>query len=142
VAQAALETGWGRYIIRGADGRNSHNLFGIKALRDWNGPTVAVTTLEYESGVPVRRVQPFRVYESLDASFGDYLEFLKTSPRYESALSVAGQPEAFLRGLQAAGYATDPAYAQKILTIMDGDMLRRGLATAPPTGNGDIAEAA
>lgn len=118
LAQSALETGWGRHVPRHADGRSSFNLFGIKADRSWEGDKVAVGTLEYRNGVAQREQAKFRAYESPAESFIDYVAFLRRNPRYRGALaSTTG--EDFIRGLQQAGYATDPSYASKILGIRD-----------------------
>jgi len=118
VAQSALETGWGRQVIRADDGSSSHNLFGIKAGDNWRGPAATVRTVEYRDGVAALERASFRVYDSFADSFDDYVDLLTGSPRYRAALDSAGDSGAFLRGLQAAGYATDPAYAQKILGIL------------------------
>ena len=117
IAQAALETGWGRNAIRSGDGANSHNLFGIKADQRWSGERVTVPTLEFEGGVPVRRQAAFRAYGSFEESFRDYADFIQSNPRYQGALA-AQDGRAYLAGLQEAGYATDPKYAEKIGDIM------------------------
>ncbi len=118
LAQSALETGWGKHVPRHADGRSSFNLFGIKADRSWEGDKVSVGTLEYRNGVAQREQARFRAYESPAESFIDYVAFLRRNPRYRGALaSTTG--EDFIRGLQQAGYATDPGYASKILGIRD-----------------------
>ncbi|HEB78236.1 MAG TPA: flagellar assembly peptidoglycan hydrolase FlgJ [Methylothermaceae bacterium] len=116
LAQAALETGWGRKIIHHADGRSSYNLFNIKAGRSWQGDRVQVNTLEYLDGIAVRKQAQFRAYQNYRQSFEDYLSLLQ-SPRYAEALRRAADPEGYLRALQRAGYATDPDYADKILAI-------------------------
>jgi flagellar protein FlgJ len=117
VAQAALETGWGRHIMTAADGSSSHNLFGIKADRAWDGPTVTHRTLEYFEGRPVRVNAAFRAYDDYGAAFDDYARFIRGNPRYAQALSGANDPRAYAHELQRAGYATDPHYARKILQI-------------------------
>jgi flagellar protein FlgJ len=121
VAQAVLETGWGKAIVRHPDGRNSFNLFGIKATADWRGESVMKTTLEYEDGQFVKQRAAFRAYDSYADAFADYVRFIK-QPRYADAIN-AGPADAagYLRGLQAAGYATDPAYADKINGILNGN---------------------
>lgn len=121
VAQAALETGWGRSMPKDGDGRPSFNLFGIKAGSSWDGPRVHVSTMEFIDGVPERRREPFRVYGSPAESFADYVALLQRSPRYRQAVE-AGSVEGFAAGLQAGGYATDPHYADKLV-----DIVRRGL---------------
>lgn len=118
LAQSALETGWGRHIPRRADGRSSFNLFGIKADRSWAGDSVGVGTLEYRNGVAQREQARFRAYETPADSFVDYVAFLNRNPRYGEALK-SRTGEEFIRGLQKAGYATDPRYANKILGIRD-----------------------
>lgn len=117
LAQAALETGWGKAIIQRADGRSSHNLFNIKADPSWQGERAGVEALEYIDGMAVKQRASFRAYESFEESFKDYIRFLNTHPRYAKALEEASDPEAFARSLQEAGYATDPGYARKILSI-------------------------
>lgn len=127
VAQAALETGWGRAMMQQADGSSSHNLFGIKASTGWVGAQVSVPTLEYADGIAVRTRASFRAYGSFADSFNDYVDFLKSNPRYREALAQADNPAAFANALQRAGYATDPAYAQKITAIVNGDTLQTAL---------------
>jgi flagellar protein FlgJ len=116
LAQSALETGWGRHVPKRADGQSSYNLFGIKADRRWNGDAVRVGTVEFRDGVAQREQAKFRAYASPTDSFRDYVDFLRTNPRYGTALA-SDKPQDFVRGLQRAGYATDPQYANKILTI-------------------------
>ena len=118
LAQAALETGWGRGVINHPDGRSSHNLFGIKADDRWQGERVVSATIEFEGGVAVRRNEVFRSYASFEDSFRDYVDFLKADRRYDHALTHAKDPEKFVNALQEAGYASDPEYAQKINMIM------------------------
>ena len=119
LAQAALESGWGKREIRGADGTASHNLFGIKAGRNWTGRVVEAATTEYVDGKPVRSVERFRAYGSYAESFRDYASLIANNPRYAQ---VRGRQDevAFAYGLQRAGYATDPLYADKLLRVMDG----------------------
>ncbi len=124
LAQAALETGWGRHISRDAEGRSSHNLFNIKADGRWQGPSVTVRTLEFRNGLPQQETARFRAYDSFADSFRDYVQFLRGSPRYRQALERANDPEAFVSELQAAGYATDPRYADKIIDILRRDTLQ------------------
>ncbi len=124
VAQAALETGWGKHVIHQDGGEKGFNFFGIKSHRDWNGSAVKVPTLEFESGVAKRSVESFRVYESAEQSFSDYIDFLKSNPRYTDALNNSGDPHKFTSGLQDAGYATDPEYAEKIMRVYNSEQLR------------------
>ncbi len=117
VAQAALETGWGKSIIRQQDGSSSHNLFGIKTHNSWDGESARVLTTEFKGGKAVKEAASFRAYESYAHSFEDYVSFLQGNGRYEKALAVTDKPEQFARELQKAGYATDPQYARKIAQI-------------------------
>jgi len=125
IAQAALETGWGRKMIRDQQGGNSFNLFGIKAGNNWHGEHVNVATVEYRDGIAQRENAAFRSYASLQESMSDYVAFLKQNPRYHEALAKAGDTQAFLLELQQAGYATDPAYADKIGGIMKRESFSR-----------------
>ncbi|MBT8126440.1 MAG: flagellar assembly peptidoglycan hydrolase FlgJ [Gammaproteobacteria bacterium] len=118
IAQAALETGWGRKMIHDQQGGNAFNLFGIKAGKDWQGEQAVVSTIEYRDGIAQREIAAFRSYASLQQSMDDYVAFLKQNPRYRPALEKAGNSQEFLQQLQRAGYATDPAYADKISDIM------------------------
>jgi len=119
VAQAAHETGWGRKEILHADGSPSHNLFGIKAGAGWKGPVAEVTTTEYVDGQPRKMVARFRAYASYAESFADYARLMKDSPRYQAVLAHGGDAGTFARGLQQAGYATDPAYADKLTRVIN-----------------------
>ncbi len=127
IAQAALETGWGRKAIRHDHGGSSFNLFGIKADRRWQGPDIERMTTEYQNGAAVREAASFRAYGSVGESFADYVNFLKSNPRYTDALRHGGDPRRFVDGLQQAGYATDPAYAQKILRVANGRTMTAAL---------------
>lgn len=115
LAQAALETGWGRKALQDAQGQDSHNLFGIKAGKSWTGRTVEVKTTEYANGVPQQKVESFRAYDSFAESFADYARLIKR--RYGDVISNGATAEGFGQALQARGYATDPHYAQKIARI-------------------------
>ena len=129
VAQAAHETGWGKKNIRMADGSNSFNLFGIKAGSGWKGATTQVMTTEYVDGRPQKTAQSFRAYSSYDESFADYARLMKTSPRYREVLASADNAQRFAQGLQRAGYATDPAYADKLGRVINTTLrLQRSLA--------------
>jgi flagellar protein FlgJ len=119
VAQAAHETGWGRKEILHADGSPSHNLFGIKAGPGWTGPVAEVRTTEYVDGQPRSVIARFRAYASHAESFADYARLMTNSARYRPVLAQAGSAEGFAQGLQQAGYATDPAYADKLTRIIN-----------------------
>ena len=125
LAQAALETGWGKHVMQHRDGASSHNLFGIKADSRWSGDKVRVSTLEYQDGVAVKTRADFRAYDSYQESFADYVDFLQSNPRYTQALQRTDDPAAYFSALQEAGYATDPIYADKILRLLDGDAIHQ-----------------
>ena len=118
LGQAALETGWGRREMRGADGANSHNLFGIKAGPGWKGRTVDVVTTEYVDGKAQKQVERFRAYDSYAESFRDYASLLRSNARYQNVIAEGRDAAGFAHGLQRAGYATDPNYAQKLLNVI------------------------
>ncbi len=118
LGQAALETGWGRTEIRGPGGENSHNLFGIKAGADWKGRTVDIVTTEYVNGRPQKQVDTFRAYDSYADSFRDYANLLRGNARYQNVIAQGQDAAGFAQGLQRAGYATDPAYASKLMGVI------------------------
>jgi flagellar protein FlgJ len=118
VGQAALESGWGKGEIKNADGTASHNVFGIKATSDWTGKTVAAVTTEYINGKARKVVQKFRAYGSYAEAMTDYAKMLRGNPRYASVLSTSHDAASFAHGMQRAGYATDPHYAKKLISIM------------------------
>jgi flagellar protein FlgJ len=130
VAQAALETGWGARMPRNADGSPSFNFFGVKAGPGWNGARAVTTTIEFEQGLAVRRTEAFRSYPDLAAAFDDYAELVRGSPRYADALAAGADPHRYAAGLQAAGYATDPAYARKVSAIIESDRLNDAFSQA------------
>lgn len=117
VAQAALETGWGRFVLADAEGNSGNNLFNIKADDRWAGGAVEKSSLEFNGKTLELEKSYFRTYNDLAESFDDYADFLRGSERYAPALNVAGDGEAYIRSLQKSGYATDPDYAKKIITI-------------------------
>jgi flagellar protein FlgJ len=127
VAQAALETGWGRKLIPRNNGGSSHNLFGIKA-NGWSGERATTGTHEYVDGVRRNETASFRAYASVGESFADYVKLLKNSPRYQNALQAGADVRGFAQGLQKAGYATDPSYAAKIAAIAGGPTIERAVA--------------
>jgi flagellar protein FlgJ len=117
VAQAALESGWGKSEPRFSDGRPSHNLFGIKAGNNWRGMAVESVTTEYVNGLPERRTERFRAYNSYAEAFQDYAQLLSASPRYAEVIG-SRDPVSFAQGLQRSGYATDPSYGDKLLRVL------------------------
>jgi len=119
LGQAALESGWGKREIRTADGSNSHNLFGIKATSGWKGKVAEVTTTEYIGGVARKVTAKFRAYDSYEEAFKDHARLLSQSPRYSQAVAQADSVRAYAQGLQRGGYATDPAYADKLTQVIN-----------------------
>ncbi len=119
LAQAALETGWGKHIIKDVDGNNSHNVFNIKAT-GWEGDKTNKQTIEYENSQIVKRNEPFRMYENYEQSIKDFVQVLQ-SPRYEKVWENTNDPKAFFDALQKAGYATDPNYSDKVLKVLHQD---------------------
>jgi len=117
VAQAALETGWGKSVMRAEDGSSSHNLFGIKAGKSWQGGQARAITSEFRDGAMVKETAQFRSYDSYQDSFHDLVTLLQSNDRYKDVVKSADNPERFVRELQKAGYATDPNYANKISQI-------------------------
>ncbi len=129
LAQAALETGWGKRMPRGANGGASFNLFGIKAGSSWDGRKVSVPTLEYENGVAVRKRAQFRAYDSPAQSFKDYANLLGNDPRYAGVRGHGDDVRGFAQALVRGGYATDPSYAAKVAAIAASPQMREALAT-------------
>lgn len=125
VAQAALETGWGKKTPGDNAGRSSNNYFGIKASNGWRGAAVNAETLEFSGGSLRKERATFRAYASPEQSVNDYADFLSTNPRYSDALREGKDPASFAKGLQQAGYATDPEYAKKLLAVMQSDPISR-----------------
>ncbi len=119
LGQAALESGWGKREIKMPDGSDSHNLFGVKAGKDWSGKVTEVTTTEYHNGVASKQVEKFRAYGSYTEAFQDYAKLLSDNPRYSGVLGQA-DAKVFAQGMQQAGYATDPHYADKLASVIGG----------------------
>ena len=114
IAQAALETGWGR-----SQPGHSHNLFGIKAGGSWTGASVQANTEEFAGGASSRVDADFRAYGSERESVQDYVRLIRDNPRYAGALNTGSDVHAFASALQRGGYATDPDYARKLVTVAD-----------------------
>ena len=132
VAQAAHESGWGKHEIRHADGTSAHNLFGIKAGAGWTGKVAQVTTTEVIDGAPRKVVAKFRAYDSYDESFRDYARLMKDNPRYAQVIAAGNNAQGFAQGLQRAGYATDPGYADKLTRVINTTLrLQRASLRAP-----------
>jgi flagellar protein FlgJ len=124
LAQAALETGWGKRMARTADGNPSLNLFGIKADDTWAGARAASNTVEYAGGVATQRQAAFRAYGSVEESVNDFANLLKNSPRYRHAAAAGADAQAYVDGIGRSGYATDPQYAAKLTEILHSNTLR------------------
>ena len=118
IGQAALESGWGKREIKNADGSSSHNVFGIKATSDWKGKTANAVTTEFVNGKPQKVVEKFRAYDSYEDALTDYASVLKSNPRYAPVVEASRDAAGFAHGMQKAGYATDPQYAKKLISIM------------------------
>lgn len=127
VAQAALETGWGKAELSSADGTPSHNLFNIKAGSSWQGQTVSVSASEFIDGRWTKETAAFRSYGSYEESFADYARLLLNQPRYARVVG-AQDAGSFAKGLQQSGYATDPMYGAKLERIINGPLLRAALS--------------
>lgn len=123
IAQAAVETGWGKHVIHQSSGTSSHNLFGIKADARWDGEKAVVDTLEYVNQMPERQRAAFRSYDNFASSLNDYADFVQSNPRYEQALQKTQSPNEYFSALQQAGYATDPSYANKVMSVYKGSLL-------------------
>jgi peptidoglycan hydrolase FlgJ len=127
LAQAALETGWGRRMPRNADGSSSLNLFGIKAGDEWTGARATADTVEFNDGVATPRRSVFRSYGSIEESVSDFANLLKNSPRYRQAIAGGADPQHYIDGIGKAGYATDPDYANKLSQILNSGALQAAL---------------
>lgn len=126
IAQAALETGWGRHVLGSAEG-SSNNLFNVKAGANWKGPTVEISSGEYIDGDYRQEPSSFRVYRSLDEAFADYVSLIKDSPRYQGAVAPERSDLDYLEYIHRAGYATDPDYVAKIDRIRTGPVLAQSI---------------
>ncbi|HJV02639.1 MAG TPA: glucosaminidase domain-containing protein [Burkholderiaceae bacterium] len=126
-AHAALESGWGQHPLR-AGGADSNNLFGLKAGANWAGAVADATTTEYVHGAALKKVERFRSYPDAASAFRDYADMLTSNPRFHGALRAGDDAHAFARGLASGGYATDPAYADKLGKL--AARLQRGAAVA------------
>lgn len=119
LAQAAHESGWGRREITARDGSPSFNVFGIKATPGWTGRVAEVQTTEVIDGRVQKVTAKFRAYASYDEAFKDYARMLSSNERYRNVVAQSNSAEGFARGLQKAGYATDPDYAVKLARVIN-----------------------
>jgi len=127
MAQAALETGWGQRMPRNADGSPSYNMFGIKAGEGWSGPKATADSMEVTNGVAAPKRTAFRSYGSIEESVQDFAALLKNSPRYKDALAAGADAQAYVARIGSSGYATDPAYGNKLNEILQANALQPGL---------------
>jgi peptidoglycan hydrolase FlgJ len=127
LAQAALESGWGRRMPRNADGSPSYNMFGIKAGDSWTGPKAIADSMEVTNGVAAPKRTAFRSYGSIEESVNDFAALLQNSPRYKDALAVGGNAQAYVARIGSSGYATDPDYGNKLNEILQGDAMQSAL---------------
>ena len=127
LAQAALETGWGKRMAHTADGMPSLNMFGIKAGEGWNGARAVADTVEFSGGIATQRRTAFRAYGSIEESVNDFANLLSNSPRYREAISAGGNAQAYVHSIARSGYATDPDYGNKLNEILNGGTLRAAL---------------
>ena len=133
LAQAALETQWGKHMPTHADGSSSFNLFGIKAGSSWGGSRVNVPTVEYEGGIAVRKQAQFRSYKSTADSLADYADLISKDPRYAQARGRGDDVLGYAKALIDGGYATDPDYAGKVAAIANSSMMRDALGALKKT---------
>jgi flagellar protein FlgJ len=127
LAQAALETGWGKRMARTADGSPSLNMFGIKAGESWTGARAVADTVEFSGGVATQRRTAFRAYGSIEESVSDFANLLSNSPRYREAIAAGGNAQAYVHSIARSGYATDPEYGNKLNQILNSNTLRAAL---------------
>ena len=133
LAQAALETGWGKRMARTADGMPSLNMFGIKAGEGWNGARAVADTVEFSGGIATQRRTAFRAYGSIEESVNDFANLLSNSPRYREAIAAGGNAQAYVHSIARSGYATDPDYGNKLNEILNGGTLRAALGARTTT---------
>lgn len=115
IAQACLESNYGRSRLSGSH----HNYFGIKASAGWKGESVIYSTQEYVHGKLITVKQPFRSYPTLTDGFADRVKFLQVNKRYTiNGVFSSPTPEEQAKAFLKAGYATDPAYPQKLISII------------------------
>jgi flagellum-specific peptidoglycan hydrolase FlgJ len=114
IAEAALESAWGASGLA----VQARNLFGVKADASWKGDVLVMNTREFLHGAWTIVIAKWRKYADWRGCMDDHAAFLHSNRRYFAAFSHAGDAEAFAHAIAAAGYATDPAYANKIISVM------------------------
>lgn len=112
IAQSILESNWGRSELS----REYNNYFGIKAVQKGHG--VVFETEEYVDGKSGRYMESFKKYSSKKESFNHYAKLLSTAKRYEKVKTARDYKEA-AKYIQEGGYATDPNYANKIISVIE-----------------------
>lgn len=110
VAEGALESGWGAHAP-------GFNLFGVKADPSWTGPVTVQRTREFLNGAWTFVDARFRAYSDWLGSISDHAQFLLLNQRYKPAFAYTSGAT-FAQAIAAAGYATDPQYAAKIISII------------------------
>src|ERR1700722_5337484 len=123
LAQAAIETGWGRSVV-------GNNLFGIKAGSSWTGATVDAATHEYENGQYIAIRDSFRAHPDAEASVKDFVALVSGNPRYKAALGAGDDATAYAQGLLAGGWATDVDYAHKLKAVTDSSAMGAAIGSA------------
>jgi flagellum-specific peptidoglycan hydrolase FlgJ len=129
IAEGALESGWGTSDLC----TQARNIFGVKADASWHGPTCTMQTREFFHGQWVMVPATWRAYGDWGGCIADHAAFFLTNPRYAAAFETL-DGESFARAVAAAGYATDPAYADKLIAIMRAHSLAQW--DVPPAAPG------
>lgn len=112
IAQSILESNWGRSELS----QEYNNYFGIKAVKKDDG--IAFETEEYVEGQSGRYMENFKKYSSKKESFDHYGKLLSTAKRYQKVKTAKNYKEA-AQFIKEGGYATDPAYAEKIISVIE-----------------------
>ncbi|MFM0022207.1 glycoside hydrolase family 73 protein [Paraburkholderia azotifigens] len=113
VAQGALESGWGTSALS----KQAFNLFGVKADAAWHGDVLMMDTREFLKGQWVTVSAKWRKYPNWQACIDDHAAFLLNNRRYQAAFAYTSG-STFALAIAAAGYATDPQYGQKVVSII------------------------
>jgi len=125
LAQAVLETGWGRSVLT----REDHNVFGMKCFGSPGEHAIGCrdyATFECSpTGGCFDMDATFRAYAEVADSYRDHGALLSQWPRYATAMEHKDDPDRFAREIHKAGYATDPQYADKLIAIMEKHDLYR-----------------
>ncbi len=119
IAQSALETGWGKHVLASDSGESSHNVFNVKGRRGGSFETTTQPTIEFKDGVVTTEKSAFNVYKDLAESFDDYVQLITGSERYQNALNPSDDSAGYIAELQKSGYATDPQYSKKVLSVYE-----------------------